>query len=270
MLDEPTMSYSCAYFYQPNETLEDAQEHKLELICRKLHLQQDETLLDIGCGWGGLVIHAAKNYGVRAYGLTLSKNQFDLARQRVNDAGVADRVTIELRDYRDLTDQTYDKIASIGMYEHVGISQYPVYFNSLWRLLKTNGLCLNHGITAHKNATLTGEARFLFTYIFPNAELDSISHTQSVMEEVGFEILHVESMRAQYALTLREWWKRLTSHEEKALQLVPSHIYRAWKLYLAGSALGFEDGKISVYQTLAAKTERSPAHIPLTLRDVYQ
>jgi cyclopropane-fatty-acyl-phospholipid synthase len=268
-LDTRVMAYSCAYFHNDHESLEDAQEHKVDLICRKLRLKPGEKFLDIGCGWGGLLIHAARNYGVTGHGVTLSQNQYDLARQRVKDAGLEDKITIELRDYRDLTDASFDKIASVGMYEHVGIARYTEYFGTAYRLLKNGGLFLNHGITTKKNMPFTGEAKFLFTYIFPNAELDDISHTQTVMEDTGFEIINMESLRLHYAKTLREWEKRLMGNIERALQIVPKDIVRAWRIYFASSALGFEDGRVSICQTLVSKSPKGEWDLPKTPHDVY-
>ncbi len=269
-LDTRIMAYSCAYFHTPNDSLEDAEEQKVDLICRKLRLKPGEQLLDIGCGWGGLLIHAAQHYGITGHGVTLSQNQADLARARVAEAGLSDKITIELRDYRDLADASFDKISSVGMYEHVGIKHYPEYFGAAYRLLKPGGLFLNHGITNRKGGVYGGEVKFLNTYIFPNAELDDISHTQTVMEDMGFEILNVECLRPHYALTLREWWKRLVANEARSLELVPKHIYRAWKLYFAGCALSFEGGDASIYQTLASKSMMKPAKVPLTVHDVYR
>jgi len=252
-LDRDYMAYSCAYFQSPDDSLEQAQKNKLDLICKKLRLAPGERLLDIGCGWGGLVIHAAKNYGVTAHGLTLSGNQFDLAERKIREAGLEDRVTIELRDYRDLKGQPFDKIASVGMVEHVGISRYPVYFRAAWDLLKPGGLFLNHGITVKKNAPFTGETKFVYTYIFPNGELDNINHMNDVAEGAGFEVLHVESLRPHYAKTLRHWVERLIANREAALRSAPPEVFRAWKLYMAGSALAFEEGRTNVYQSLLLK-----------------
>lgn len=268
-LDTRVIAYSCAYFHNAQETLEDAQEHKVDLICRKLRLKPGETFLDIGCGWGGLLLHAAKHYGVTGHGVTLSQNQFDLATARVKEAGLEDRITIELRDYRDLADASFDKIASVGMYEHVGIRRYPEYFGAATRLLKDGGLFLNHGITTRKGGPMTGEAKFMFTQIFPNAELDDISHTLTVMEDEGFEILNVESLRPHYALTLREWERRLSANWDKAVALVSKETCRAWKIYFAGCALAFEHGQVSIHQTLASKRSIGASHVPLTPHDVY-
>lgn len=268
-LDTRVMAYSCAYFRTPADSLEDAEEAKVDLICRKLRLQTGEALLDIGCGWGGLLMHAATHYGVKGHGVTLSQNQLDLATARVREAGLADKVTIELRDYRDLADASFDKIASVGMYEHVGIKHYPEYFGAAHRLLKPGGLFLNHGITVRKDRGYSGDAKFLATYIFPNCELDDISHSLTVMEDMGFEVLNVESLRPHYALTLHEWWKRLTANEAHARELAPPHVVRAWKLYLAGCALAFEDGRASIHQALLSKSGEAPAKVPLTPHDVY-
>lgn len=268
-LDTHVMAYSCAYYHHPDESLEQAQEHKVDLICRKLRLKPGEKLLDIGSGWGGLLIHAAKHYGVIGHGVTLSQNQYDLARQRIAAAGLSDKITIELRDYRDLADASFDKISSVGMYEHVGIRRYPEYFGAVYRLLKPGGLFLNHGITNHKHSKQSGETTFMVTYIFPNGELDNISHTQSVMEDEGFEILNMECLRPHYAKTLREWSRRLTTNEEKALQMVPKSIYRAWKMYLAGLPLAFDDGGVSICQVLASKNPGVPSKTPMTPHDIY-
>lgn len=268
-LDKRVMAYSCAYFHRPDESLEDAQEHKADVVCRKLRLRPGERLLDIGCGWGGLLIHAATHYGITGHGVTLSKNQYDLARERVAAAGLSDRVIIELRDYRDLSDASFDKIASVGMYEHVGIRRYPEYFGTAMRLLTNGGLFLNHGITVRDREPMTGDGRFMFTRIFPNAELDMISHTLSVMERSGFEILNVESLRPHYAKTLREWERRLSARWDRARALAPEETCRAWTLYMAGCALAFEEGRVSVYQTLASKSGNAPSRTPLTPHDVY-
>lgn len=268
-LDKSVMAYSCAYYHTPDESLEDAQTHKVDLICRKLRLKEGETFLDIGCGWGGLLMHAAKHYGVKAHGVTLSQAQYDLATQRVKEAGLSDKITIELRDYRELADASFDKIASVGMYEHVGIAEYPTYFATMHRLLKEGGLFLNHGITRKKGARFTGEAQFIFAYIFPSAEIDDISHTQVVMEGAGFELLNMECLRPHYEKTLTEWAKRLMANEEAAKAMVPKDIYRAWKLYLAGLPLAFEDGGVSICQVLGSKKQMGPANVPLTMKDVY-
>lgn len=276
-LDTRVMAYSCAYFHGEDESLEDAQEHKVDLICRKLRLKQGEHLLDIGCGWGGFLIHAAKNYGITGVGVTLSQNQYDLARQRVAQAGLSDTITIELRDYRDLTDASFDKIASVGMVEHVGVRRFPEYFGTAYRLLKEGGLFLNHGIVVNRNGTHTAEGQFMMTHIFPNAEMDNISHTCEVAEDAGFELLNMESLRPHYAKTLREWERRLVAHWDEAVRHSSLRTCRSWRLYFVGCALAFEEGRVSVCQSLLAKPSSSssdpqakgPWPVPLTPHDVY-
>jgi cyclopropane-fatty-acyl-phospholipid synthase len=267
-LDE-RMVYSCAYFSRPGQSLKEAQERKLDLICRKLRLKPGESFLDVGCGWGALVIWAVQHYGVTAHGITLSKNQFALATERVRQAGLQDKIKIELRHYLDLPENVYDKIASIGMYEHVGIKKYPEYFGALRRALKPGGLFLNHGITAsERNAKNTG-GEFIFRHVFPGAELDTISHSLVEMENTKWEILDVEQLRPHYALTLRAWMENFMKNEEEAAKWVPEKVMRVWKLYLPGCAIAFEEGRIGVYQTLAAKQTEMGHHLaPLTREDM--
>ncbi|MFZ5960687.1 class I SAM-dependent methyltransferase [Pseudomonas knackmussii] len=266
------MVYSCAYFEQPGDSLELAQRAKLEHICRKLRLQQGERLLDIGCGWGALVIHAVQHHGVYAHGITLSRKQLEMARDRIAQARLEDRVTVELCDYRDLEGvERYDKIASIGMFEHVGLANLPLYFTSVQRLLKPGGLFLNHGITNVSEGwkTTTG-TRFINRYIFPDGQLDSIANIQRAMERADFEIHDLEALRRHYGLTLRHWVARLEAHHAQALQYVTEPIYRTWRLYMAASALEFEAGGIGVYQILASRRADGPLQIlPLTRQDLY-
>lgn len=269
-LDEK-MVYSSAFFETPETSLEKAQERKLDLICRKLRLKPGESFLDVGCGWGALVMWAAKNYGVKAHGITLSKNQFELATQRVRDAGLSDRVTIELRHYLDLPQDAYDKISSVGMIEHVGIAKYPEYFGTLYRSLKSCGLMLNHGITQKPGFPDRAGGEFVLRHVFPGSELDSISHTLVEIEKAGFEVLDVESLRRHYALTLREWMKRYLANETRSTPLVPEKIPRIWKLYLSGCAMAFEEGLIGVDQVLCAKTDVHGNNVsPLTREDLYR
>ncbi len=265
------MVYSCAYFERPGCDLDQAQDAKLEHICRKLMLGPGQRLLDVGCGWGALVIHAAKHHGVQAHGITLSNRQLEMARRRIAEAGLEDRVTVELRDYRDLSGaESYDKISSIGMFEHVGLRNLPVYFSTIHRLLKPSGLFLNHGIT-HKaegwSKNLSTE--FINRYVFPDGELDTISNIQQVMERSEFEIADVEAWRPHYALTLRAWVSRLEAQHAEALKYVNESTFRVWRLYMAACALEFETGAIGVYQVLAAKRSLGPAALPLTRRFMY-
>jgi cyclopropane-fatty-acyl-phospholipid synthase len=266
-----SMVYSCAYFEEPDYSLDDAQQAKLEHICRKLLLKPGERLLDIGCGWGALVMHAARHHGVRAHGITLSEKQLQLARLRIAETGLEDRVTVELKDYRDLQGrEVYDKVASVGMFEHVGLKNLPLYFATVHRLLKADGLFLNHGIT-HEQAgwdwNLSTE--FINRYVFPDGQLDNVSNIQRFMEDAKFEIADVEALRAHYALTLRAWVERLERRHSRALEYVSEATYRVWRLYMAACALEFESGHLGVYQVLAGKRGPQHARIPLTRRHLY-
>ncbi len=253
------MVYSCAYFASEAQSLEEAQARKLDLVCRKLRLAPGESLLDIGCGWGALVIHAASRYGVRAHGITLSREQFEFARARIAELGLEDLATVELRDYRDLEGGArYDKIASIGMFEHVGLAKLPRYFAIAHGLLKPGGLFLNHGITSREPGwEKTLSTRFINRYVFPDGELDSVANIQRAMEAADFEILDVEALRPHYALTLRHWVRRLEAHREAAVREVGETIYRVWRLYMAACALQFEQGETGVYQILLERAGES-------------
>jgi cyclopropane-fatty-acyl-phospholipid synthase len=269
---DQAMIYSCGYFERPDNSLDEAQRAKLEHICRKLALRPGERFLDIGCGWGGLVIYAAEHYGVIAHGVTLSETQLSIARQRIAAAGLQDRVTVELRDYRDMQENcAYDKVASVGMFEHVGLKNLPLYFATVHRLLKPAGLFLNHGITHaeagwHKNVWTT----FINRYVFPDGQLDNISNIQSGMERACFEIADVESLRSHYALTLRAWVDRLERRHARALEYVNEATYRVWRLYMAACALEFESGHLGIYQVLASKRGADSAALPLTRRRLYE
>jgi len=269
-LDEQ-MIYSCAYFEDAHEDLDLAQRHKLEHICRKLRLTPGERLLDIGCGWGALIRWAARHYRVHAHGITLSRHQHEHARQMIQAEGLQDRVTVELKDYRDLQgDAAFDKIASIGMFEHVGLGNLSLYFGLVRRLLKPGGLFLNHGITQDQEGWRKSVGtRFINRYVFPDGELDTVGNVQRAMERAGFEILDVEALRPHYALTLRHWVRRLETRKTEALQHVPEPVYRVWHLYMAACALQFEQGDIGVYQLLAANRGGGLAPVPLTRRDIY-
>jgi cyclopropane-fatty-acyl-phospholipid synthase len=264
------MVYSCGYFEEPDTGLDEAQQAKLEHICRKLLLRPGERLLDIGCGWGALVIYAAQNFGVYAHGVTLSEQQLSVARQRIAEAGLEDRVTVELKDYRDLREEAaYDKVASVGMFEHVGLKNLPLYFSSVHRLLKPDGLFLNHGIThvqpGWKKNVWT---RFINRYVFPDGQLDTISNIQRVMERSSFEIADVEALRSHYALTLRAWVARLEQRHARALDYVSEATYRVWRTYMAACAL--ESGNIGIYQVLADKRGVLKTPLPLTRRHLYR
>jgi cyclopropane-fatty-acyl-phospholipid synthase len=265
------MVYSCAYFENPAVDLDGAQQAKLEHICRKLALRPGEKFLDIGCGWGALVIHAARHYGVRAHGVTLSAQQLSVARERIEKAGLSANVSVELMDYRDLPgESSYDKIASVGMFEHVGLKNLPVYFATVHRLLKPRGLFLNHGITHDTEGWQPNlSTEFINRYVFPDGQLDTISNVQRVMEHAKFEIADVEALRQHYALTLRHWVARLEGNRAQALQYVNEATYRVWRLYMSACALQFESGEIGIYHVLASKRTPGVPDLPLTRRHLY-
>lgn len=266
------MIYSCAYFEHPQQSLEQAQCNKLDYICRKLRLQAGEHFLDIGCGWGALVCWAAKHYGVQAHGITLSQSQYEHACAEVIKQNLQGRVTIELRDYRELPLlASYDKISSIGMFEHVGLKNLPTYFSIVNHLLKPNGLFLNHGITTDESGwRRCVSSRFINRHVFPDGELETVSVIQSLMEDAKFEISDVEGLRPHYALTLRHWVHRLEQHYEDAVNLVGERNYRIWRLYMTGCALQFEQGQTGIYQILAVRKNNSFSPLPLTRRDLYE
>jgi len=268
---DPAMVYSCAYFETPDVDLDAAQQAKLEHICRKLSLKGGEKFLDIGCGWGALVIYAAQHYGVRAHGVTLSPQQLKVVRERIDQAGLTDRVSVELLDYRDLPGESiYDKVASVGMFEHVGLKNLPVYFSTVHRLLKPRGLFLNHGITHDSEGWEPSvSTEFINRYVFPDGQLDTISNIQRVMERSKFEIADVEALRPHYAMTLRHWVARLERNRSRALQSVNEATYRVWRLYMAACALQFESGEIGIYQVLANKRTIGVPDLPLTRRHLY-
>lgn len=251
-----TMTYSCAYFEQPGMTLDEAQTAKYDLICRKLGLERGMRLLDVGCGWGGMVMHAAREHDVAAIGITLSKQQADLAEKRVAEAGLADRIEIRIQDYRDVSDAPFDAISSIGMFEHVGASQLGAYFGSLYRLLSPAGRLLNHAISRPPGRKAAFDNRsFVTRYVFPDGELQEVGSVVTAMQTNGFEVRDLESLREHYATTLRHWVSGLRSHWDSAVREVGEARARVWLLYMAGSALGFEAGRINIHQVLGVKTD---------------
>lgn len=269
-LDEK-MVYSCAYFSRPEEPLEVAQARKLDLVCRKLRLTPGDQLLDLGCGWGALALWAASRYGVEVVGTTLSAEQAAEAHRRVEAAGLRDRVRIEVCDYRDLVGSRatapsrprFDKIASIGMYEHVGVENYAEYFGTLLRLLKPKGILLNHGITSTQRRIGRTGAEFIRRHVFPGAELAPLSAAIGSAEDAGFEVLDVQSLRPHYTLTLRSWSRRFRAHREEAAKLVPERTLRTWDLYLPGCAQAFSMGIANVYQVVAAIRGSGEGPLPL-------
>jgi cyclopropane-fatty-acyl-phospholipid synthase len=254
----PSMVYSCAYWAKPDDpsyTLEDAQRDKCELICRKLGLTAGARLLDVGCGWGSLVIHAAREYGVRAVGITLSREQAALGRERVAAAGLDDLVEIRVQDYREVDDEPYDAIASIGMAEHVGKVRYAEYAADLFRLLRPGGRLLNHQITRRPGPADPNERTFIQAYVFPDGELLPVGAVAAKLEEAGFEVRDDESLREHYARTARSWVDNLDAHWDECVQLTSPGRARVWKLYMTGSAMSFDAGSISIHQVLAVKPD---------------
>jgi cyclopropane-fatty-acyl-phospholipid synthase len=264
------MVYSCAYFAKPEEDLETAQVRKLDYICRKLRLRPGERLLDIGCGWGGLIMHAAAHYGVEALGITLSEPQAELAQKRLRESELNDRGRVEVCDYRDLKhDQHYDKIVSVGMVEHVGEELLPEYFRRACSLLRPGGVFLNHGIAYSANYQRRGPS-FTDRYVFPDGELLPISTSLRAAELSGFEVRDVESLREHYALTLHHWVRRLEASAEEARRITNDATYRIWRLYMAGAAHGFRTARLNVYQTLLARPRQGDSGLPLTREDWYR
>ncbi|HYA68076.1 MAG TPA: class I SAM-dependent methyltransferase [Acidimicrobiales bacterium] len=286
----PSMTYSCALFESPADSLETAQANKHELVSRKLGLRPGMRLLDVGCGWGEMAIHAAKNYGARVLGVTLSGEQYDGAMKRVADGGLGDRVEIRLQDYRDVADERFDAISSIGMFEHVGRRRMVDYFDRLFSLLRPGGRLLNHAIgrpghdrlltiggraeaTTRRIAVAAGlrwpsriASPFMDRYVFPDGELHEVGTVVSMMQESGFEVRHLETLREHYALTLRRWVENLESNWDSAVREVGSARARVWRLYMAASAVGFERHRLEVHQALAVRPDQGRSAMPLRAR----
>jgi cyclopropane-fatty-acyl-phospholipid synthase len=272
---DPRMVYSCGYFHRDEDTLEAAQLQKLDHICAKLRLAPGDNFLDIGCGWGALAIRAAERYGVKATGITLSENQHRLANEHIRAAGLQDRCKVILQDYRDTPGEgVYDKIASVGMFEHVGLRNLPVYFNTVRRLLKERGLFLNHGITTsdtHNRAVGLGAGEFIDRYVFPKGELPHLHRAVHDMSEQNLEVHDVESLRTHYAKTLGFWSASFERNLESAVEASSERTARIWRLYLAGCAYAFEQGWVSIYQVLASKqTKPGRTALPLTREWMYR
>ena len=252
----PSLTYSCAVFEAEDSTLEQAQAAKHELVCRKLGLQRDDRLLDVGCGWGSMAMHAARHHGARVVGVTISERQVELAKQRVADEGLGDLVDIRLQDYRDVDDGPFDAISSIGMFEHVGRSRTAEYFGRLRQLLRPQGRLLNHAISRAPSAhTALSDRSFIGRYVFPDGELLDVGTTTQALEQVGFETRHVENLREHYALTLRRWVANLEREWDGAVVDVGLARARVWRLYMAGSAMNFEADRNRIHQVLAVNTD---------------
>lgn len=265
----PSMVYSCAYFAEPGATLEEAQRDKLDLVCRKLGLSDGDRLLDVGCGWGSMAMHAAREYGAQVTGVTLSREQAAYARKRIAEAGLTDRIEIRVQDYRDVRDGPYDAISSIGMAEHVGSVRYREYADDLFALLKPGGRLLNHQIARRpeKDESQYHIDDFIDAYVFPDGELAPLGRTLSTLEEAGFEARDVESLREHYALTLRHWVRNLEEHWPEAVRATSPGRARVWRLYMAASALSFEHNRIGVNQILAVRPRESgDSSLPLRAR----
>jgi cyclopropane-fatty-acyl-phospholipid synthase len=265
------MVYTCAYFATPDDSIDAAQEQKLDHVCRKLRLRPGDRLLDMGCGWGALALHAARNYGANVLGVTLSQPQVELANQRIRQAGLGDRCRVECLDYRHLpAGQRFDKISAIGMLEHVGEANLLAYFQQAWRLLEPGGVFLSHGIARNPNHQLPTGPTFFDRYVFPDGELSPISTNLAFAEQAGFEVRDVESLREHYLLTLRHWVRRLEERAADARALTDDVSYRIWRLYMAISAMGFRIGAVNLYQALLLKPHASgEGKLPLTRADWY-
>jgi cyclopropane-fatty-acyl-phospholipid synthase len=264
--------YSCAYFDEGVQTIDEAQIAKIDYSLRKLRLRPGERLLDIGCGWGALVVRAAQEFGAYVLGVTLSTRQCEEARRRISAAGVADRARVEQWDYRQLPGTTFDKIVSIGMFEHVGRAKLPEYFATAFKLLKDGGLFLNHGIANQHRTLRDGRSSgFMDRFIFPDGELVNVSDALQFAERAGFEVRDVENLREHYMRTLRAWVANLERNRDEAIAAAGEQSYRAWRLYMAGSAQGFRIGRMGLFQSLLAKPLKTGAipELPATRRDLY-
>lgn len=264
------MVYSCALYERDDEDLDAAQVRKLDYLCRKLRLRAGETLLDIGCGWGGLILHAAKRFGARALGVTLSEPQAEWAQRRIRDEGLSDLCEARVCDYRDLDPSSqFDKIVSVGMFEHVGEDRLPEYFHHAWKLLRTGSVFLNHGISTAATYHRKGPS-FIDKYVFPDGGLVPLATTIRIAEACGFEVRDVENLREHYTRTLRQWVRRLESRYDDARRITNETVYRIWRLYMAGCAHAFNIGRVNVHQVLLSKPDNGDAHLPLSRADWYR
>jgi cyclopropane-fatty-acyl-phospholipid synthase len=268
---DPAMVYSCAYFENGDETLAQAQIKKIDHILTKLRVQPGHTLLDIGCGWGALVIRAAQQYGARCVGITLSQNQFDLATERVKAAGLEDRIEIRVQDYRDVRGP-FDRISSVGMFEHVGLKNLPTYFKIIHDLLTPEGWALNHGITTTNPWNIErshGGGNFIDQYVFPGGQLPHIGTVLTTMQEGGLEAVDVEGLRRHYARTLQFWCETFEAKTERLRQLVDDKRWRIWRIYLIGCQWVFEHDETSIFQVLCHRAGQSAQVLPWSRRWMY-
>lgn len=265
------MVYSCAYFQSQADDLDSAQERKLDYLCRKLRLGPGQRLLDIGCGWGGLVAYAARHYQVEVLGITLSRPQAELANQRLAEQGLARHAKVEVLDYRHVDkSERFDALVSVGMFEHVGETLLPTYFQKAMSILRPGGVFLNHGIASSATERPRKGSSFTQKYVFPDGELTPISVSLKAAEGAGFEVRDVESLREHYTLTLRHWVRRLEKEHQQALMYVTEPTYRVWRLFMSASAYGFSTGRLNVYQSLLVKREKDgSSSLPLTRDDWY-
>jgi cyclopropane-fatty-acyl-phospholipid synthase len=265
----PSMTYTCAVYPDPEATLEEAQDNKYRLIFDKLRLQPGDRLLDVGCGWGGMVRYAARR-GVRAIGATLSGEQATWAQKAIADEGLSDLAEVRHSDYRDVPEIGFDAVSSIGLTEHIGVSNYPSYFGFLKSKLRTGGLLLNHCITRHDNRSKFRAGGFTDRYVFPDGELTGSGRIITEIQEVGFEVLHEENFRHHYAMTLRDWCRNLVKHWDDAVAEVGLPIAKVWGLYMAASRVGFEQNKIQLHHVLACKVDERSGEDGLPLRPWWQ
>ncbi len=259
----PSMAYTCAVYPTAESTLEEAQFAKHDLVARKLGLKPGMRLLDVGCGWGGMVMHAAREYGVRAIGVTLSRNQAEWAQKAIVEAGLSDLAEVRHLDYRDVRESGFDAVSSIGLTEHIGKAKLPGYFSSLYRKLKPGGRMLNHCITRPDNKQKALSGPFINRYVFPDGELVGPGHIVSLMHDTGFEVRHEENLREHYSLTLAAWSRNLDEHWDEAVDEVGEARARVWRLYLAASRLGFDRNNIQLHQVLGVKLDGTTSHMPL-------